>query len=101
MDISIDELKAKLDSGNDNIVIDVRETWEYEEFNINADNIPLGDLSQAFEKYENNKENEIILHCKSGGRSGVAQQLMKEAGFKNVKNLTGGMLAWQEKFGNG
>lgn len=101
MDISIDELKAKLDSGSNNIVIDVRETWEYEEFNINADNIPLGELSNAIDKYEDNKEDEIILHCKSGGRSGVAQQLMIEAGFKNVKNLTGGMLAWQDKFGNG
>jgi len=98
MDINIDELKQKLDKNEDFIFIDVREPHEYEEFNLGAKLIPLGNIMQAVTDYDDHKNSEIVLHCRSGARSGMAKNLMIEAGFKNVRNLEGGVLAWQEKF---
>ena len=98
MDINIDELKEKLDNKEEFIFIDVREPHEYEEFNLGAKLIPLGDVMQIISEYENQKEQEIVVHCRSGARSGMAKNLLTEAGFKNVRNLEGGVLAWQEKY---
>lgn len=96
MDISVIELKSKLEAKEEFVFIDVRESHEYEEFNLGAKLIPLGDLMMAMPELEAQKENEIVVHCRSGKRSAMAQQLMTQAGFKNVRNLTGGVLAWQE-----
>jgi len=98
MDINIDELKQKLDNKEDFIFIDVREPHEYEEFNLGAILLPLGDIMKAITEYEDRKEEEIVVHCRSGARSGMAKNLMTEAGYTNVRNLEGGVLAWQEKF---
>lgn len=98
-DITVEELKKRLDAGEDLIVIDVREPYEYEEFNIGAELIPLGSLPAALEQLEPYRNREIVLHCKSGGRSGQAKTFMKRAGFANVRNLLGGMIEWQTKFG--
>jgi len=98
MDINIDELKQKLDNKEDFIFIDVREPHEYEEFNLGAILLPLGDIMKAITEYEDRKEEEIVIHCRSGARSGMAKNLMTEAGYTNVRNLEGGVLAWQEKF---
>ncbi len=99
MDINVQELKQKIDNGEEFVFIDVRETHEYEEFNLGAKLIPLGDIATAISDLEEHKEAEVIVHCRSGARSGMAQQLLIEAGFKNVRNVTGGVLAWQENFG--
>jgi len=98
MDINIDELKQKLDQKEDFIFIDVREPHEYEEFNLGAKLIPLGDIMKVVTEYEDRKDQEIVVHCRSGARSGMAKNLLTEAGFQNVRNLEGGVLAWQEKF---
>lgn len=98
MDIDVQELKQKLDNKESFIFIDVREKHEYEEFNLGARLIPLGDFQQSFDELEAHKGDEIVLHCRSGARSGMAQQLMQGAGFTNVRNLTGGILAWQSAF---
>ncbi len=98
MDINIDELKEKLDQKESFIFIDVREPHEYEEFNLGAQLIPLGDIMKIISEYEDKKDEEIVVHCRSGARSGTAQKFLMEAGFKNVRNLEGGVLAWQEKY---
>ncbi len=98
--ISVEELKEKMDSGNKVHLIDVREQHEYVEFNIGAQLIPLGKIqSMQIEEIENLKEEEIILHCRSGIRSVTAALFLEMQGFKNVINVTGGVQAWVAKFG--
>jgi rhodanese-related sulfurtransferase len=100
MDITVQELKEKLDKGESFIFIDVREGYEYEEFNLGATLIPLATVRGAIADYEADKNKEIVIHCRSGARSGMAQQLFQEAGFTNVRNLIGGVLQWQSVYGN-
>lgn len=97
-DITVTELKSKMDSNEDLIILDVREPFEYEMYNIGAKLIPLGQLPDALRDLEDVKDREIIVHCRSGARSGTAKQMMMQNGFANVRNLLGGMLAWQEAF---
>jgi len=99
MDITIQELKEKLDKKEEFIFIDVREGYEYEEFNLGAKLIPLGQIMEAIEAYGENKNDEIVIHCRSGARSGQAQQLMQGSGYTNVRNVTGGVLAWLDAYG--
>lgn len=99
MDITVQELKQKLDNKEAFTFIDVREAHEHQEFNLGAQLIPLGDIMTAIEKFQDKKGEEIVLHCRSGQRSGMAQQFMQQYGYTNVRNLLGGVLAWQEAFG--
>ena len=99
--ITVEELKSRSDAGEKLIVIDVREPHEYAEANIAAVLIPLGEvLSGNVEKIQATKEEEIILQCRSGKRSANAALFLETLGYRNCKNLTGGILEWQEKFGN-
>lgn len=95
MDITVNELKQRLDAGESLNIIDVREPWEFEEFNINGKLIPLGELQGRIDDLEDLKDEEVIVHCKSGGRSAAAVDYMTRMGFRNVRNLVGGMIAWQ------
>lgn len=98
--ITIEELKARMDAGEKLNIIDVREPHEYAEFNIGAKLIPLGQIqTMQIDEIEDLKEEEIIIHCRSGQRSMVACMFLDTLGFKDTKNLAGGMLAWQDKFG--
>ncbi len=97
-DITVEELKTRLDNGEKLTVIDVREPHEYEEFNIGGRLIPLGTLPGTLDDLEDLKEEEIIVHCRSGARSATAKAFMEQNGFKNVRNLLGGVLDWQVKF---
>lgn len=99
MDINVTELKQKLDNNEDFVFIDVREQYEFDEANLGAQLIPLGDVPMKLVDLEPYKEKEIVVHCRSGRRSAMAQELMRQAGFRNVRNLEGGILAWEEKFG--
>ncbi len=99
MEITVQDLHKKLESGEPFVFIDVREPWEYEEFNLGAQLIPLNTLVNSMYELEDHKEDQIILHCRSGARSGMAQGLMLANGFKNVLNLQGGILAWEAAFG--
>ena len=97
-DINVRELKEKMDRGDDFLLIDVREPHEHEEFNVGGQLIPLGVLPNKLAALRPHQDEEIILYCRSGNRSGVAKQLMERSGFKVVRNLLGGMLDWQEEF---
>ncbi len=99
MDITVQELKQKLASGEKFVFLDVREPWEYEEFNLGATLMPLGDLMNKMWEFEAHKNDEIVVYCRSGNRSGMAQNLMTANGFSNVRNLPGGVMAWLQAFG--
>lgn len=99
--ITVEQLKSRADSGEKLNILDVREPDEYAEFNIGGKLVPLGKIQgMQTEEIEDWKEEEIIVHCRSGKRSLTAAAFMEMQGFKNVKNLVGGVLAWQEKYGN-
>lgn len=98
-DITAEELKIKLDNKEEFVFIDVREPYEYEEYNLGAQLIPLGTVPGALNDLEQYKEKEIIIHCRSGARSGNAKQFLVEMGYKNVRNLLGGVLRYKELYG--
>jgi rhodanese-related sulfurtransferase len=95
MDITIEELKERMDKGENLNLIDVREEYEFDEFNIGATLIPLGELPDRLEEIEAWKDQEILIHCRSGARSGRAKEYLTSEGYTNVRNVLGGMLAWQ------
>ncbi|SHN45226.1 rhodanese-like domain-containing protein [Chitinophaga sp. CF418] len=98
--ISVTELKKRIDSGEDLNIVDVREPHEHAEFNIGGILVPLGEIrAMQVDELEDLKDQEVIVYCRSGGRSGQAAMILETMGFQNVKNLTGGMLAWQEQIG--
>jgi rhodanese-related sulfurtransferase len=98
--ITVDELKKRMDAGEQLHIIDVREPDEYAEYNIKAKLVPLGKiLGLQLEDIEDLKDEEVIVHCKMGGRSMQACAMLEQAGFTNVVNVTGGMSAWRQQFG--
>jgi rhodanese-related sulfurtransferase len=98
--ISVEELKKRIDSGEKLNIVDVREPNEHEDFNIGGKLVPLGEIrSMQIDELEDLKDQEVIVYCRSGNRSGQAAMLLETMGFSNIKNLTGGMLAWEATFG--
>lgn len=95
-DITVQELKDKIDNQEKFVFIDVREPGEYQGFNLGAKLIPLGQFVDAIPDLEEHKDDEIIIHCRSGMRSNTAKHILISHGFSNVRNLLGGVLAWQE-----
>lgn len=96
MDIKVEELKERLDKGEALNFYDVREEYEYEEDNLGATLIPLAELPDHLDELEPLKDEEIIIHCRSGARSGKAQQYLEANGFTNVRNVIGGILAYRQ-----
>lgn len=91
--ITVTELKNMMDEGKDFQLIDVREINEYETGNLKGIHIPLGDLPDHVEEIA--KDKMVVIHCRSGARSGRACQFLESNfGFSNVYNLEGGILAW-------
>jgi rhodanese-related sulfurtransferase len=88
-------LKSRLQAGEGLFLLDVREYIEYHTYNIGGKNIPLSKLTDNLSLIHPNKNDEIIVVCKVGLRSATAQEILIQNGFKNVKNLTGGLLALQ------
>ena len=94
--ITVQELKNRLDAGENIHLVDVREPYENADFNIGGILLPLGDIqNMETDAIDGWKDDEIILYCRSGNRSGIAAQILEQLGFKNPKNLTGGMVAWR------
>lgn len=94
-EISPTELKAKMDRGDKFTLIDVREPYEYAIAKIpGAKLIPLATVKER--AHELDPADEIVLHCRSGKRSAEALQVLKQSGFKKLRNLTGGILAWSD-----
>jgi adenylyltransferase/sulfurtransferase len=101
-EITVEELKARLDRGDDILILDVRETREYEVVNIGAYLIPLSELPKRIDELSDgplhgDPSKEIVVHCKSGHRSQVAAEFLRKNGFKRVKNLIGGIDAWSAR----
>ena len=95
-DITVQDLKAMLDAGKPVRVIDVREPHEWEIVHMEgADLVPLGQLPAYMHRLDS-AEN-IVLHCKTGARSTTALNQLHEAGFRRLKNLKGGIVAWAEE----
>ena len=96
--ITVEEVKKRMDAGEKLNLVDVREPYENAEFNIGGVLLPLGDIqAMAVDEIEDLKEEEVICYCRSGNRSGQACMILEMMGFANTKNLTGGMVAWQDK----
>jgi adenylyltransferase/sulfurtransferase len=95
--ITVEELKKKLDSGEKVFVLDVREPHEAPIANIGAPLIPVGQIESRIAELAERKNDEIVVHCRSGARSQKAALSLKAAGFTNVSNLAGGILAWADK----
>ena len=97
--ITPEEVKQRLESGESLNLVDVRQPEENEEFNIGGILVPLPDIrNMQTEKIDDLKDKEVICYCRSGNRSGQAALILEQLGFTDIKNLTGGMLAWREKF---
>jgi rhodanese-related sulfurtransferase len=94
-EITVKELKRKLDKQEDFQLIDVREEFEYEVSNLNGENIPLGGLLLEIHKIATDKP--VIIHCRSGARSAAAVMQLEAQGFTQLYNLKGGILAWAQE----
>jgi adenylyltransferase/sulfurtransferase len=95
-EIEVTEVKEKLDRGDAFVLIDVREPHEYQICNIPAARlIPLGEVGKRLGELD--PEADIVIHCKSGMRSARACGILKAAGFKQVRNMKGGILAWSDR----
>jgi molybdopterin/thiamine biosynthesis adenylyltransferase/rhodanese-related sulfurtransferase len=95
--ISVEELKRRLDAKENFFILDVREPHEYPIANLGAPLIPVGDLEKRVGELAAEKNRNIVVHCRSGARSQKAALILKNAGFTHVENLAGGILAWADK----
>ena len=96
-EITVQQLKEKKESGDDFFLLDVREGFEYMVSNLDGEHIPLGDLPSRVDEIKNNKDSEVVVMCRSGGRSGKALEFLEKEGFSNVHNLKGGITAWSKE----
>ncbi|MEN9952261.1 MAG: hypothetical protein RLZZ520_529 [Bacteroidota bacterium] len=98
--IQVAELNQKLQNGEQLHLVDVRESFEHDEFNIGGILLPLGEIRMGdTATIDHLKDEEVYLYCRSGNRSGQAALILETMGFSNVTNVVGGMLAWQDNFG--
>ncbi|MDH3708247.1 MAG: rhodanese-like domain-containing protein [Cyclobacteriaceae bacterium] len=95
-DITAQELKKRNPSETLNVV-DVREEWEHQENNLGGANIPLASLPHRLEELDDYKDQELILYCRTGNRSGQAQRYLQQQGFTQVRNLLGGIEEYQQQ----
>jgi len=95
--LSVEQLKQRIDAGDKPFILDVREPHEYQIVNLGAPLIPVGQLPDRIREIPVGKDEEIVVHCKTGGRSQKASLALAQAGFTNVKNLAGGITAWADK----
>ncbi len=96
-DITVRELKELLDKGTALKIIDVREEWEFDTDHIEAENIPMGIITAKVNDpgFQELKQQEFVVYCRSGARSGNVAGFLRSQGYSGVKNLIGGMLAWR------
>ena len=91
-EITVSELKALRDNNADHQLIDVREEHELEICQIGGEHIPMGDVMDNLDKIA--KDKQVVIHCRSGARSGAICQALESQGYNNVYNLKGGIIAW-------
>ena len=96
---TVEQVKARLDAGEQLYLLDVREPHEHAEFNIGGTLLPLGKIqTMQVDEIEDLKDKEVLVYCRSGNRSGQACLILEQLGFANVSTVVGGMLDWQGKF---
>jgi adenylyltransferase/sulfurtransferase len=93
--ITVAELKRRIDAGEDLFILDVREPFEYQIANIGGKLIPQGEVPQRLAEID--RDREIVVQCKSGGRSQRIAEFLKQSGYPDVVNLAGGILAWSNE----
>jgi adenylyltransferase/sulfurtransferase len=93
--LTVKELKQRIDSGEDAYILDVREPFEFQIANIGGKLIPQNDVPQRLAEID--RDREVIVQCKSGGRSQKIAEFLKQAGYPRVVNLAGGILAWSDQ----
>jgi sulfur-carrier protein adenylyltransferase/sulfurtransferase len=93
--LSVKDLKQRIDRGEDVYIIDVREPFEYQIANIGGELIPQGEVPQRLGEIDRNRE--VIVQCRSGGRSQKIAEFLKQSGYASVVNLEGGILAWADQ----
>ncbi len=97
-EISVKELKEWLDTGQDVVVLDVREAHEVRICSLsNTFHIPLGELSDRLSELDGVKSRDLVVYCRTGRRSEAACEFLRENGFANACNLTGGIHAWSDE----
>lgn len=98
--ISVEELKSKLEAKENIHLIDVREQHEHDEFNIGGTLLSVGKIqTMMIDEIEHLRNEPVYCYCRSGKRSMMSCMMLEQFGFTDVTNVTGGMLAWREKFG--
>ncbi len=99
--ITVQEVNSRLQSGEKLNLVDVREPDENAEFNIGGILLPLGKIQgMQIDEIDELKNEEVILYCRSGNRSMQAAMFLEMLGFKNTKNLAGGMTEWKKEIGD-
>ncbi len=93
--MTVKELKQRLDAGEDILVLDVREPYEYQIANIGGRLIPQNDVPQRLAEID--RDREVVVHCRTGGRSQRVAEFLKQSGYSNVANLAGGIHAWSDE----
>lgn len=91
-EITVTELKKLIDAKADFQLIDVREEHEFDEANLKGILIPMGEALERSNEIA--KDKQVVIHCRSGARSGAICQALEKEGYNNVYNLKGGILAW-------
>jgi adenylyltransferase/sulfurtransferase len=102
-ELTVQELKEKIDNKEDVFVLDVREPFEQYQSKLDYDNsklIPVGELGSRMDEIESEKDREIVCLCRSGARSAQACKMLERNGFENVKNLKGGINKWAQEIDN-
>jgi len=93
--ITVKELKARRDAGEDIFLLDVREPYEFQIAQIGGKLIPQNDVPQRLSEIPRNRE--IVVHCRSGARSQKIAEFLKQSGYNDVVNVAGGILAWADE----
>ena len=93
--ITVKELKARRDAGEDIFLLDVREPYEFQIAQIGGKLIPQNDVPQRLAEIPRNRE--IVVHCRSGARSQKIAEFLKQSGYNDVVNVAGGILAWADE----
>ncbi len=94
-DITVEELKKRKVEAEKLTIIDVREDWEHQQNNIGGLNIPMGAIPMRLDELESMKDQEVIVYCRTGNRSGKIKQFLQQQGFDQVRNLLGGIEEYQ------
>ena len=92
--VTVHELKQRMDAGEDLLILDVREPYEYQIANIGGRLIPMNEVPRRIDEID--RDREVIVQCLSGGRSQRVAEYLKQSGYEKVSNLAGGIRAWSE-----